>query len=391
MSAARRSLHARSWPPALVAGAAGLALGAVLARGWLADASPPRAGGAAPLTHDAGADVADAVATLRAELERAQFAAPDLDGDGLAPAAQRAQHRATAERVLELTDEWRRLAPDDPGLVRWLDRRWSLLVHMLERSDDVLVETSRVRETSAPELRRAALLARAEAAAHMRVLASEARVEAAAAAEAAGCDPTRVALVWCRLASHVASSADEQRRWIARAAGMGADSRHVAHPLERLRARCDQVGRLIQLRFADVRNGETIDVADCAGRPVLLLAWSGDSDDVHAAIACARQLARELGPQGLTVLGLHEWRIDGGEAALRARLVELDFDVPHLYEEAETPWEGRVRGLGVREVPSAILLDREGRVALTSARVEALAPLARALRTGARASTSPAR
>jgi hypothetical protein len=67
------------------------------------------------------------------------------------------------------------------------------------------------------------------------------------------------------------------------------------------------------------------------------------------------------------------------------RLVELDFDVPHLYEEPATPWEGQVRELGVREVPSAILLDRAGRVVLSSSRVEALEPLARALVDPARA------
>lgn len=380
---AARTARRIGWTSALV----GVALGAGLAwRALRASASiearpsapntlPERAASSMRTQHAESSDAAK----LLAELDRQSFAGPNLDGHGLSPSEQLTQHQATAQRIVELTEELRRVAPEHPRTIEWMDKRWALFVNMLERHDDVFEETARIAEDSESPLRRTALLARAEAGSHHGTLEFAERVKFADAAERADCDRTRVSLTWVRLASVWATSAEDQRECLRRATNAGASIEYMQHPLRRLRERVEQVGQPVALRFDDALTGAHIELVDFVGRPVLILAWSGDSPDVLAAIEAAKRAQRELGPRGLVVLGAHEWRIEGGVEALRARLAELEFDVPHLYEEPESPWVGQVRELGVRECPCAILVDPHGRVVLSSERVDSLRTSAEAL------------
>lgn len=376
----RARSRVRSRCVALFAALCGVGFGALAFERWNAGASPtnPRAISAPPAPeNERGAE------EILAELEGQSFEGPPFDASTTNPEFQREQHRRTAERILELTDELRRAAPEHDALSLWMDRRWSVMTHTLARPEQSFDEAHALSARSGG-LRVPASLARLEAATWMRGFEWSELEHFARDAERAGGDSVRLALAWWRLATFHATSVESQREAAERIEALAGHSRHLTHPLERLRARIEQVGTSLALSFDDVRAGTRVDLAHFRGRPVLLLVWSGHRGEVLDALASARRLRAELGPRGLVVLGAHEWRIEGGAEVLRERLSELDFEVPHLYEEPATPWEGQVRALGVREVPCALLFDASGRVAMSSQSVAALEPLARELTDAAR-------
>lgn len=353
---------------ALAAIVAGVALGATLAARRIAP--PPASEAPAEISAQPGSP--NEAERAFAELEGLHFAGIELAVRHGAE-AQRQQHRATAERAIELTDALLRLAPEDPRTVQWVGRRWSLLIHQLGRPEQTLAECVRLVED--PRMRGEALVARAAASLGVRGCSTAERVAWTLAAEREGCDPARVALAWCELASDWATTLQEQRDWLDHARRRLGDDPSVRAALELAVKRVDLVGTTPELVFdVDVERAP-LRLSELRGRPVVLLVWSGDSPRVLAAIHAARELQHAHAARGLHVLGAHEWRIDGGRQALRARLRELDFEVPHFYEEPPAPWDGALRALGVREVPTALLIDTEGRVEFASRRIESLAPL----------------
>jgi cytochrome c biogenesis protein CcmG/thiol:disulfide interchange protein DsbE len=99
-------------------------------------------------------------------------------------------------------------------------------------------------------------------------------------------------------------------------------------------------------------------LADHRGQVVLINYWATWCEPCHEELPGLMQVARELGPKGLVVVGVS--LDDGANAEARVTQFVARYRIAYPVAFADAARSGPFSGMGL---PTTVLVDREGRVA----------------------------
>jgi len=123
--------------------------------------------------------------------------------------------------------------------------------------------------------------------------------------------------------------------------------------------RLDLVGKSVSIKGAGAQ-GETVDTAQFAGKPVLVVFWaSWGGQSVRREIPDLVKLAEKYGPKGLQIVGVS---LDTDKADLEAFQKEQKLDWPQIFEPGSMESRLAVE-YGVGSLPTMFLIDAQGKVA----------------------------
>lgn len=103
-----------------------------------------------------------------------------------------------------------------------------------------------------------------------------------------------------------------------------------------------------------------LSVADFRGQVVVLNFWASWCAPCRVEQPDLNEAAQALPDDEVAFLGVN---IEDTEPNALAHVREFDIPYPHLYDPRNV-YASRYRGIGPRTIPSTIILDREGRVAV---------------------------
>jgi hypothetical protein len=265
--------------------------------------------------------------------------------------------------------------PRHPELPEMLSTRWAGMNNALGEAEAVLRETaSMVERKPSDALARAAWPAMARAANIISdlTLAERREIVLRAAREAAGEENAGYQLLeFARL--HVTDPA-EAREIADRVAKEYAKTEWTAPDAKSWRKQLDRIGTAHRESFADFRDGAPFD-SDAVKGPRIVHYWGPTANGVEEELREIARLRERHGAQAFAVCGVHDGRSWLGDDGLARWLAERKVDWPMrlaLAPEGKAPWD---TGVSVPQIPFALLIDREGRIQMISARVAALAPM----------------
>lgn len=293
--------------------------------------------------------------------------------DGNSPEAVAKFERAINDgcrKQAVLALELYRAHPDHPRVPRMMATRWAGMTNALGDGTDVLRETAALLESDIDDgLRAEALSARARACVVVPGIEWKTKLAAVDAAVKATPDDERSGAMLMDLAKYHCSDPGWMAETCARVIEHWPDNPWAAAPAKGLAAKLRKIGSEFELDFVELFSGKRVTTASLRGRPVLLQIYTlgfasgaslGEIDRIRAL--------RKRHGERLAVIGLYNWKHDGGPEALRAKLRESGIDWPHAYDESkfDKPWSGPWK---TSETPLYYLLDDEGVVRRVSHRV----------------------
>lgn len=105
---------------------------------------------------------------------------------------------------------------------------------------------------------------------------------------------------------------------------------------------------------------DRLSVSDFAGRVLVVNFWASWCGPCRVEQPELNEAAAALPDDEVAFLGVN---IEDTEANALAHVREFDIPYPHLYDPRNI-YASQYRGIGPRTIPSTIILDREGRVAV---------------------------
>jgi len=113
-------------------------------------------------------------------------------------------------------------------------------------------------------------------------------------------------------------------------------------------------------RPADWVGSKPIKLAELRGKVVLLDVWTFGCWNCYRSFPWLNDLAKRLGPRGLTVIGVHapEFDHEKSRERLEEKMAEFDLHHPVMIDNDHSYW----RALKNRYWPAFYILDKEGRV-----------------------------
>jgi len=129
--------------------------------------------------------------------------------------------------------------------------------------------------------------------------------------------------------------------------------------------RIDLIGQEISLRF-EAPDGTAVDVADYRGTPVLVMFFSSWSPPAVQAVMSLQKALSDIPADQVQVVGVS---LDRNREPLERLVTDQKISWPIICDGKG--WESPlIRGLGINSLPTAWLLDREGRLRSLNALIE---------------------
>lgn len=122
--------------------------------------------------------------------------------------------------------------------------------------------------------------------------------------------------------------------------------------------RAATVGKPLPIDFTTLEGGSTIG-EEMKGQVVLVEVWASWCRPCSQSLPFLEELGRELGPQGLFVVGINT---DADPAAAERFLARHDVNVPYVRDPGARQV---VQSFPLRKLPTLLLVDRDGAVRYT--------------------------
>lgn len=128
--------------------------------------------------------------------------------------------------------------------------------------------------------------------------------------------------------------------------------------------RLDLLGNKLPLA-AIAMDGKAIEIDDYAGKFVIVDFFATWCEPCVSEIPRLKKYEQQFGPRGLAVIGIS---LDSDEAALNAYLKAAELPWPVIHDNDENPLNRLQMEFGVSQLPTVLLLNKEGTVVSLEAR-----------------------